>query len=140
VHLPHKDVEKDEVLNNFFASVFTRKCSSPTTQVTDTKGREWENEKLPTVGEDWVQGHLRKLKVHKSMGPDEKHLQVLRQLTDEVAKPLSIIFEKLWQSGQVPSDWKRGKIILIFKKGKRSCQAQRWRAFFSQGLYQGKTK
>jgi len=44
------------------------------------------------------------------MGPNEVHPQVLRELADEVAKLLSIIFERLWQSGQVLSDWKRRKI------------------------------
>jgi len=42
--------------------------------------------------------------VHKSMGPDEMHPQVSKELMDEVAKPLSVVFEKLWQSGEVPSD------------------------------------
>ncbi|KFV92284.1 RNA-directed DNA polymerase from mobile element jockey, partial [Fulmarus glacialis] len=63
--------------------------------------------------------HLRNLKVHKSMRPDEIQLQVLKELADEVAKPLSIVFEKLWQSSEVPAGWKRGNITPIFKKGKK---------------------
>ncbi|KFV54386.1 hypothetical protein N341_03946, partial [Tyto alba] len=80
---------------------------------------DWRNEELPTVGEDQVQDHLRNLKMHKSMGPDEMHLCVLRELMDEVAKPLSIISEKLWQSTEVPTDWERGIKPPIFKKGKK---------------------
>jgi len=39
---------------DFFASVFTGKCSGHTTQVAEGKGRDWENEEMPIVGEDQV--------------------------------------------------------------------------------------
>ncbi|PKU30079.1 rna-directed dna polymerase from mobile element jockey- hypothetical protein [Limosa lapponica baueri] len=57
--------------------------------------------------------------MHKSMGSDEMHLQVLRELVDEVAKLLPIIFEKLWQSSEVCTDWKWGNITTFFKNIKK---------------------
>lgn len=53
-----------------------------------------------------------------SVGPDEIHPGVLRQLVKELTKPLSIICEKSSQSGQVPTEWKRGNITHIFKSRK----------------------
>lgn len=39
-----QDMEMANVLNYFFASVFTSKCSNHTAQVAEGKGRDWENE------------------------------------------------------------------------------------------------
>ena len=69
--------------------------------------------------EDQVHDHLRNLDIHRSMGPDEMHRRVLRELADIVAKALSVIYEKPWHSGEVPGDWKEGNIVPIFKKGRK---------------------
>lgn len=44
-------MEKADVLGNFFVSVFTAKYSRQTAQVIKVKGRDWEADKLLTVGE-----------------------------------------------------------------------------------------
>lgn len=48
--------------------------------------------------------HLRNLKVPESIEACKTHPRTWREPADEVAKPLSIVFEKLWQSGEVPTD------------------------------------
>ena len=66
-----------------------------------------------------VQVLLMKLNVCKSMGLDDIQPRVLKEMADVVAEPLSIIFEKSWLSGEVPRDWEKGNITLIFKKERK---------------------
>jgi len=40
-------------------------------------------------------------------------------LADVIAKLLSMIIERSWQSGEVPADWKKGNFVPIFKKGRK---------------------
>ncbi|CAM5102982.1 unnamed protein product [Eretmochelys imbricata] len=111
-NLVTEDVEKANVLNAFFASVFTNKVSSQTAALGSTA---WGGGDQPSVEKEVVRNYLEKLDEHKSMGPDALHPRVLKQL---VAEPLAIIFENSWRSGEVPDDWKKANVVPIFKKGK----------------------
>ncbi|KGL78781.1 hypothetical protein N309_07269, partial [Tinamus guttatus] len=73
----------------------------------------------PWVEEDWVREHLRKLDTHKSMGPDGMHPRVLRELAEVIAKPLAIIFERSWRTGEVLEEWKKANVTPAFKNGKK---------------------
>ena len=47
------------------------------------------------------------------------HPTVLRELADVIVKLLSVVFERSWQSDNVPGDWRKGSIVPIFKKGRK---------------------
>ncbi|KAK4819062.1 LOW QUALITY PROTEIN: hypothetical protein QYF61_025295 [Mycteria americana] len=91
--------------------------SSHISQVPEPQGRVCGNEVPLIRSEDQVRDHLRNLNIHKSMGPNEIHPTVLRELAEVVVMPSSITFKKLWELA--PSDWRKGNITPIFKKGER---------------------
>lgn len=61
--------------------------------------------------EDPVKGHLNKLDIHKPMGPEGLHPQVLRELADVNRRLLSTIFERLWGSEDVLEDCEKAKVL-----------------------------
>lgn len=71
------------------------------------------------VSKDQVHDHQRDLNIHTSTGPSEMHLTALREQADVVAKPLLMIFERLWQSGKVPGDKKICNTAPNFKNGRK---------------------
>ncbi|CAM5174769.1 unnamed protein product [Natator depressus] len=114
-NLVTEDVEKANVLNAFFASVFTNKVSS---QIAALGSTAWGGGDQPSVKKEVVWDYLEKLDKHTSMGLDALHPRVLKELVYVIAEPLAIIFENSWRSWEVPDNWKKANVVPIFKKGK----------------------
>ena len=77
------DVEKADILNTFFALVFTSKTPPWKSWILEVSERVWGMEDSPLVREEMVQEHLGNISVHKSTGPHGMHPHVLRELTGD---------------------------------------------------------
>jgi len=68
-----EDAEKAELLNTFFASVFSAKAGPQESQAPEVREEAHREDDFPLVEKDCVRDHLSYLNTHKSMGPDGMH-------------------------------------------------------------------
>ena len=96
-----------EVLNAFFASVFNSQTSySQGVQPPELEDRDGEKNKPPILQEEGVKDLLCHLNTYKSMGLDGIHPRELREVVEQMAKPLSIVCQQSWLTGEVPDEWR----------------------------------
>ena len=62
---------------------------------------------------------MESLSPYKAGGPDGISPQVLWELAEELAPPLTIIFQSSLSTGTVPTDWRDAYVTPIFKKGEQ---------------------
>ena len=65
---------------------------------------------------DKIKKKLDNLNPYKSPGPDELHPRILKELSNELSLPLSLIFSKSFSEGELPQDWKDTIITPLHKK------------------------
>ena len=115
--LKYEDKEKAEILQKQFLSVFTRERDGPIPALPPRTNAAIENLLL---SEDKVKKRLLKLNVNKSLGPDDIHPRVLQELANHISAPVTLIFNRSIQFGNLPKELKEAYISPIFKQGSRS--------------------
>ena len=94
------DIDKANMSNNFFSSVFTQEDLNQLLSAPNLKIREVLDDFVFTEAD--VLSLLRKLNVTKSPGPDNIHPRVLKECADELVKPLYILFRASLSAGELP--------------------------------------
>ena len=56
--------------------------------------------------EESVHEKLTKLNVNKSLGPDDIHPRILKELADDMSAPITLLFNKSIQHEELPRQWK----------------------------------
>ena len=72
------------------------------------------------VNEERVRKEILDLNINKSCGPDEIHPRLLYELVNEIVAPLTLLFQKTLNDGNIPSDWGKAYVTPIYKKGKKN--------------------
>lgn len=78
------------------------------------------NELNYTIKESEIIKVLKNLKTGKAVGSDGIANEMLKTGVSELSKPLTVIFNKKFTSGNYPKKWGEGLISTIFKSGDRS--------------------
>ena len=113
------DKEAADALNQQYFSVFTRETMDNLPEINE-KLLKTDKLKNFNIDEAEVTKILKGLQTNKSPGLDQIHPRVLKELADTFAHPLTIIFKKSVESGELPRNWRDAVITPIFKKDNKA--------------------
>ena len=109
--------EQATILNDFYASVFSRNEEEPPEKV----GIAGEKELKEIVfTRERVIKMIEGLKERSTPGPDQIPNKLLKEVKNEIADLLTILYNKCMDASQIPDDWRESHITPIFKKGQRT--------------------
>ena len=66
---------------------------------------------------DKIRDILRNINCNKAQGLENIHGIILKTCSNSLARPLSIFFKLIYNTGILPIEWKRANVVPVFKKG-----------------------
>ena len=114
------DLDKANILNNYFSTVFTTEDTSNLPSMEDSTYPAIDSLNITVVG---VSNLLHDLEVHKACGPDGISPRLLKETASDIAPMLTLIYQATLKQQRVPADWKKALVVPIFKKGVHTCPA-----------------
>ncbi|XP_072043470.1 uncharacterized protein [Amphiura filiformis] len=117
-NLLHSDpLTKAGILNRQFSSVFTNDVTTVLPDLPPGLHPPMSDIEVNCSG---VIKLLRNLKAHKATGPDGVPAMLLKQIAEEIAPAITLLFQASLDQGSVPPAWKKALVVPVFKKGCRS--------------------
>ena len=114
--LVDKNSEKANILNQYFASVHYYTVE-PTGNIPTIPSKQVEKQNATVITRDIVKKLLSELNVNKFQGPDGLHPRFLKEASEELCSPLSMIFRESILTSTIPKQWKIARVSAIHKKG-----------------------
>ena len=106
--------KRANILNEQFQSVYTKEDTNKMPDKGPSPHPSMSNITFKTKG---IAKLLQNLNPYKAAGPDSIPTFMLKVAANEIAPILTKIFQKSYDSGTVPSDWRDANIVPIYKKG-----------------------
>ena len=109
--------EQADLLNTYYASVFTR-SDTPAPKIEEGTGERLTEIEIT---EEDVYEVIEGLRADSAPGPDMINNRVLKETKDELKRPLTLLFRKSMAEARIPDDWREAHVTPIYKeKGKKS--------------------
>ena len=110
------DLKKAEEFNGQFMDVFNKNEHTKVPHL----DRSAPFMKDTAVSKDGVIKLLKGLNPSKTLGPDELHPKVLKELATELGLVFAHLFQQSIDTGEIPKEWSLANICPLFKKSNRS--------------------
>ena len=91
----------------------------PTGNIPTISSKQVEKQNATVIIRDIVKKLLSELSVNKSQGPDGLHPRFLKEASEELCFPLSIIFTESILTSTIPKQWMIARVSAIHKKGNK---------------------